>query len=181
MDQFLAFGEATIMLERGDIAGAESAMERGTAIIEKSKFEFLKFQIDLLEAYIKRIRGDHAGSAQAFRAALEKIEGTVHGGTVLGGNDLRLFVPTLYAELAKSLVWSGALNTAEEVLDKGFRLDPSEPMLWVSKAHFQFASGLPQLAQASAHYALAIWKDADPEYREYISARELQAEIRKTL
>ena len=176
MDQFLAFSEAMIMLAGGDIAGAESAIERGAAIIEQFKLEDLKFQIDLLEAYIKRVRGDHAGSAQAYRAALEKIEGSV-----LGGNDLKLFVPTLYAELAKSLVWSGALDAADEVLDKGFRLDPSEPMLWVSKAHFQFASGLEQLAQASVNYALAIWKDADPEYTEYIDAKELQAEIQKTL
>ena len=130
----------------------------------------------LFEGEIKRIGGDHAGSARAFRAALEKIEGSV-----LGGNDLRLIVPMLYAELAKSLVWSGALDAAEEVLDKGFRLDPSDPMLWVSKARYQFASGLPQLAQASVNYALAIWKDADPEYKDYIRARELEAEIQKTL
>ena len=90
-------------------------------------------------------------------------------------------MPVLYAELAKSLVWSGALEAAEDILDKGFRLDPSEPMLWVSKAHFQLSSGLPQLAQASVNYALAIWKDADPQYREYISAQELETEIKKTL
>jgi len=54
-------------------------------------------------------------------------------------------------------------------------------VLWVSKAHFQFASGLPQLAQASVSYALAIWKDADPEYEELLEALSLEKEIALSL
>ena len=75
----------------------------------------------------------------------------------------------------------GELDEAEKALAEGFKLDPSEPLLWVSKARLQFASGLPQLAQASVSYALAIWKDADPEYEQLIEAQTLEKEIGQSL
>ncbi len=176
LDQFLAFGEAMIMIERGDFAGAESAIESGTAIIEQFKMEHLMFQVDLVEGIIQHKRGDYAGSAESFREALDKIEHSI-----LGSDSLNQATPGLYAILAESLVLSGDLDSAEKTLGQGFQLDPSEPLLWVSKSRFQLASGLPQLAQASVNYALAIWKDADPQYKEYIRAQKLEAEIQKML
>jgi tetratricopeptide (TPR) repeat protein len=130
----------------------------------------------MINGYIKRKRGDYEGSSEAFRASLERINRSV-----LGGSNLYRQLPFLNAELAKSLVLLGDLEEAEKALNEGFRLDPSEPALWVSKARFQFASGLPQLAQASVNYALAIWKDADPDYHAYILARNLEQEISQSL
>ena len=100
---------------------------------------------------------------------------------MLGGSELYRELPRLNAELAESLVRSGDLDQAEKALAEGFRLDPSEPVLWVSKARFQLASDLPQLAQASVSYALAIWKDADPEYRALNEAQSLEQEIKRSL
>jgi len=176
LNQFLAFSEAAILIEMGDLEGAEAAIEKGSAIIDQFKLEELKFQIDLFEGLVKYKRNDHEGSAQSFRVALERIERSV-----LAGADIYLLLPIFNAMLAKSLVFSGDLGDAEKVLETGFQQDPSEPTLWASKARFQFASGLPQLALASVNYALAIWKDADPEYREYKLARKLQAEIQQSL
>ena len=58
----------------------------------------------------------------------------------------------------------GDLGKAEESIEAGFQLDPSEPWLWVEKARLQQARNMPQLALASVNYALAIWKDADEEF-----------------
>lgn len=173
LDQFLAFSEVLLLISKNDYDGAESALNRGVAIIDQFKFEDMRFQVDLLAGYLLRKRGDHSGSAESFLAARQKIERIVTSGIEFG-----LLLPMLDAELARSLVMSGDLDMAEQVLDQGFRLDPSEPLLWVAKAHFQLASGLPQLAQASVNYALAIWKDADPEYYQFARARELEAKIR---
>jgi tetratricopeptide (TPR) repeat protein len=123
-----------------------------------------------------RKTGDYPGSSAAFRATLERINHSV-----LGGSDMYRQLPALNAELAESLVLGGELDEAEKALAEGFRLDPSEPLLWLNKARFQFASGLPQLAQASVSYALAIWKDADPEYEELIEAQSLEQEIARSL
>ena len=53
-------------------------------------------------------------------------------------------------------------------------------MLWLARARLQQASDQPELALASIQYALAIWKDADPEYRYFKLARQLAAEIEQT-
>jgi tetratricopeptide (TPR) repeat protein/TolB-like protein len=176
LDKFLAFSEADILIERGDYDGAEAAARRGAEIIEQFKLEDMKFLIDMIDGFIKRLRGDYPGSSAAFRATLERINHSV-----IGGGDLYRELPAINAYLVESLVLAGDLDQAEKALAVGFRLDPSEPQLWVSKARFQFASGLPRLAQASVHYALAIWKDSDPEYRALIEARSLEQEIRQSL
>jgi len=176
LDQFLAFGEADILFHREDYDGAEAALQRGAEMIEQFKLKDLKFLIDMTNGFILRARGDYPGSATAFRGALESINHSV-----IGGSGLYRELPYLNAALAQSLVLGGNLDAAEKALNEGFRLDPSLPQLWVSKARLQFASGLPQLAQASVNYALAIWKDADPEYYEMNEALSLEREIRQSL
>jgi tetratricopeptide (TPR) repeat protein len=176
MDQFLAFSEAGIALEERDFEIVIDALARGEAIIDQFKLEDLRFQADILTGFMKRLQGDHAGSAEAFFQARERVSRAV-----LVGSDVDLLLPPLNANLAKSLTRAGKLDEAAEVLESGFAQDPSEPMLWVSKARFQLASGMPQLAMASIDYALAIWKNADPEYREYRDAVELKAEIETAL
>jgi tetratricopeptide (TPR) repeat protein len=176
LDKFFAFSEADILVQREDYDGAEAAVQRGAEVIEEFKLEDMKFIVEMINGYIKRERGDYPGSSAAFRATLERINHSV-----IGGSDLYKELPALNAELAESLVLGGELDQAEDALAVGFRLDPSHPLLWVSKARFQFASGLPQLAQASVGYALAIWKDADPEYHKLNKAQSLEQEIKQSL
>jgi tetratricopeptide (TPR) repeat protein len=176
LDKFLAFCEADILIQREDYDGAEAAVQRGAEVIEQFKFEDLKFLIHMLDGYIKRERGDYPGSSAAFRAALDRINHSV-----FGSSDLYRELPFFNTELAHSLVLGGELDQAEKAIAEGFRLDPSQPLLWVSKARFQFASGQPRLAQASVNYALAIWKDADPEYFQLTEALSLEQEIRQSL
>jgi tetratricopeptide (TPR) repeat protein len=176
LDKFLAFSEVFLLLEKGDIVGAQRALGEAEELIEQFKLEDLKSQVDFLQGLILRKQEDHPASAASFRAARERIERSV-----IAGANTNAQLPAFIAELAKSLVLSGDLDAAEEALSEGFRLDPSQPQLWVTKARHQFASGLPRLAQASVNYALAIWKDADPEYKEYRQALELAAEIRQAL
>lgn len=176
LDKFLAFSEADILFQREDYEGVEAAIQRGAEIIEQFKLEDLKFLVDLLHGFIERERGQFPESAGAFRATLERINRSV-----IAGSELHQEVPRISAELAHSLVLAGELDQAEKALNEGFRLDPSEPLLWLNKARYQLAMGQPELAQASVSYALAIWKDADPEFRELKNARELEQEILSSL
>jgi len=96
--------------------------------------------------------------------------------SVLAG-ELSIAVPQVYAEAATGQVGSGQLDAAEQSLMEGFRLDPSEPMLWLAKARLQQARSMPRLALASANYALAIWQDADVDYIFYQKALALVEEI----
>jgi len=176
LNEFFAFNEADILMMRGDYEGAEAATKRGAAIIEEFKLEDMNFVVDMVNGFIKRKRGDYAGSSAALQSALERIKHSV-----IGGSDLYRQLPGLNAEWANSLVLAGELDQAEKALGEGFRLDPSEPLLWLNKARYQFASDQPELAQASVNYALAIWKDADPEYEQLIKARSLEQDIKQSL
>jgi len=175
LDEFFAFSEAALLLELGDVEGAWQALARAEEIIDQFKLEYLRPQINMLQGYIHRTENDHVAAAEFFRLAIANVEPSVIG------PDLRAILPDWFAELAKSLVMSENLDGANEALNKGLRLDPSHPVLWVIKARHQFASGLPQQALASVNKALTIWADADPEYREYVWARELEKEIQQSL
>ena len=75
------------------------------------------------------------------------------------------------------MVKTADLDAAQRSIDAGLRLDPTEPQLWVVKAELQKAQSMPQLAQASVSYALAIWKDADEDYVFAKQARSLAEEL----
>jgi tetratricopeptide (TPR) repeat protein/TolB-like protein len=173
MDQFMAFSEAAIALEERDFELVEVALARGEEIIDQFKLEELRIQTDILTGFLYRLQGDHAASADSFRTATERISRAV----MFLGTDTDLFLPPLNANMAKSLTSAGKLDEAAEALEIGFSQDPSEPLLWVSKALHQQASGMPQLALASVNYALAIWQNADPDYREFRQALDLKASI----
>ncbi len=176
LDQFLAFSEAAILVGEKDLDAAEEAVGRGTEIIDQFKLEELRFQVDLLMGFILHYREDHAGAADAFQGALTRIEHSV-----LVGADVNLILPPLMATLAVCQVMNGDLEAAQRTLDRGLEQDPSEPTLWLAKARYQFESGMHQLALASVNYALAIWKNADPEYREFRRAQELVEGIQAAL
>ncbi|MDX1461406.1 MAG: hypothetical protein R3348_10160, partial [Xanthomonadales bacterium] len=172
LDQFLAFSEASILLAEGELDAAEAALGRALAIIEQFKLEELKFQAEYLMGHIEFERGRYAESAAQFQSALTRIERSV-----LSGSDVNLLLPGMYGLLARSQVFAGELEAAEQALEKGFEQDPAEPALWLSRARFQHASGMSALAAASVNYALAIWKDADPEFRWARTARKLASDI----
>jgi len=171
MDQFLAALEVMILAEEKDIQGAEAAIERFVAVIEKYQLKMMDFQVPMLRAKINEARGDYAASARDYQESLDLIASSVLGG------QLYIAVPQLYAETSTAQALSGQLDAAERSLDAGFRLDPSEPMLWLAKARLQRAQNMPQLARASVNYALAIWTDADEDYVEAIAAHTLAAEL----
>jgi tetratricopeptide (TPR) repeat protein len=175
MDKFLAFCEARIFIQRGDLDQAGQTLGRGVEIIEQFKFDALRFQITLVEADMHKARGDYVGETNSLKLALQQIDRSF-----LAAELYAQYVPRLYAELANAQVFAGDLDGAEESLNRGFRLDPSEPNLWSAKARLQKASGLSQLAAASINYALAIWQNADPQFDEWQEARALASEITGT-
>jgi tetratricopeptide (TPR) repeat protein/TolB-like protein len=176
LDKFLEFSAVQLLLEKDDPQGARQALAAGEELIEQFKLEDLRSLVDQLTGSILRHEGDHLGAAAAFQATRERIERSVSY-----GNDSFTQLSLVIAEQAESLVLGGDLEEAEKALGEGFRIDPSQPLLWLARARHQFASGRPELAQASIAYALAIWKDADPDYRRYQEALALEAEIRQSM
>ncbi len=175
MDQFLAFSEAMVLVQKGELQQASAALERGVEIIEQLKFEPLKFQISLVQAGIHEARGDYADMSLSLILGIEQVDKSF-----IAAELYAQYVPRIYAELAHAQVMSEDMQGADVSLTRGFRLDPSEPMLWMAKAKRQNASGSTQLAMASVNYALAIWESSDSGFVGLEKARELVAEINES-
>jgi len=171
LDQFLAFSEAMIQAREEDFSAADASVERGINVIEMFQLKITEFQVPLTRARIAKHRGDFVAMADYYLEALKMIEHSVIA------NELQIAVPRIYAEAATAQAWSGQLGAAERSLAAGFKLDPSEPTLWLARARLQQAQNMPQLALASVNYALAIWKDADVGYVMADRAKLLAAEL----
>ena len=172
LDKFLAFAETLLLVEMGELEQAEQALGRGIEIIDQLQFDSIRFQVSLCKSEIQGARGDHAAQTVSIKHGLEQIDRSS-----LAAEIYSQWVPELYAALADAQILSGDLESAEESLARGFKLDPSEPNLWSAKARLQEASGMLQLASASVNYALAIWENADPEFVELQEAKALSTEI----
>ena len=139
--------------------------------MEQFQLNYLEIQVHMVEAVINRAKHDYAAMADHCMKAIEKTNQSV----LASGSQIGL--SQIYAQMAKAQILLGDLNKAEKSIEGGFRLDPSEPMLWVEKARLQQARKMPQLALASVNYALAIWKDADEDYVMLKRAQALVAEL----
>lgn len=171
LNRFFAFGEAMIQAREKDFTAAEASVERGVAVIEMLQLKVMEYLIPITMAWIAWERSDYIAMADLYLEALDKIEHSVIG------SELQIAVPQIYAGLARAQVANGQLEAAARSLANGFRLDPSEPMLWLVKARLQQAQDMPSMALASVNYALAIWQDADEEYIMAGRARTLAVEL----
>ncbi len=171
MDQFLGFSEAMILARKGDLPGANEAIERVIEVIDLFKLQMLEFQVSMTRGWLSREQGEYEAMAEYYLESLDLMKHSILAG------ELGVVIPQTYAAAAIGQIKSGQFDAAEQSLTKGFHLDPSEPLLWLSKAQLQLARNMPRLALASANYALAIWQDADTDYFYYQKALQLVEEI----
>ncbi len=175
LDKFLGFSEALINAQEKDIDAANASLQRAKEIVDQFKLNALKSVVYAVQARINEVEGDFDAMAFNSQQAIEHVKGAVMSG------DIRISVPFFYSRVADARIRVGDLDAAEQAIEAGSRIDPSEPCLWVSRARLQQARNMPQLALASVNYALAIWKDADEAYvmvkRAHALARELQSVI----
>ena len=171
MDKFMAFNAAIIQARENDIEAAQASLQQAREVMEQFQLSFLEIQVHTVEAVINGAKHDYAAMADHCMKAIEKTNQSV----VASGSQIGL--SQIYAQMAKAQILLGDLGKAEKSIEAGFRLDPSEPMLWVEKARLQQARKMPQMALASVNYALAIWKDADEDYVMLKRAQALVAEL----
>ncbi|MCP4046211.1 MAG: hypothetical protein GY732_09505 [Gammaproteobacteria bacterium] len=173
MDKFLGFSEASIYAREKDISAAKASLQQAREVIEQFQLKHLNIQVHVIEAVISEADEDFSTMAQHYLETIDLIEQSVVAGHMF------LFLPRIYADLAKAQVATGDLVAAEQSIGAGFLLDPSEPTLWVAQALLQKDRNTAKLALASVNYALAIWSDADEEYVEAKKARVLAAELQE--
>ena len=171
MDKFMGFSAAIIYAREKDLDAARLSLQAAREVMEQFQLKTLNIQVHLVESVISEVQGDLNAVADHCMKAIEQINQAVVG------TSLQFGITQIYAQMARAQTRAGELDAAEKSIEAGFRLDPSEPMLWVEKSRLQQAKKMPQLALASVNYALAIWKDADENYVMLKRARALAAEL----
>jgi len=172
MDKFLGFNAAVIQARENDIDAAYTSLQEARKVMDQFQLKYLESQVSVVEAIISEAKGDYVAMADHCMKAIEQIDRSVLASM------LQIGLPQIYAQMAMAQIKSGNLDAAKKSIEAGFRLDPSEPMLWVEKGRHQQAQNMPQLALASVNYALAIWKDADENYVLLKRALALAAELK---
>jgi tetratricopeptide (TPR) repeat protein len=171
MDKFMGFNAAIIHARQNNIEEAYQSLQQAREVMDLFQLKFLAIQVHLVESIISEVKGDFAAVVEHRKNAIEEVKRNVMG------TNLQFGMTHLYAQTARAQIIIGDLEEAEKSIEKGLRLDPSEPMLWVQQARLQQARNMPQLALASVNYALAIWKDADEDYLMLQRALQLAAEL----
>ena len=171
VDKFLAFNAANIQAAENDFDAAYASLQEAREVMDQFQLKALEIQLQMVHAIISEAEGDFTAMAEHYLKAIERIDHMVVT------PDIRAVVPQIYSQVAKAQIEIGSLDEAQRSIEAGFRLDPSEPALWVAKALLQQAQNMPQMALASVNYALAIWKDADESYVEAKKARTLAARL----
>ncbi|HKJ16258.1 MAG TPA: tetratricopeptide repeat protein [Xanthomonadales bacterium] len=173
MNEFLAFNEAMIQTALGNLDAARNAVARGAEVLERFQLSQLEFQVTFALAHIEIREGNHLEAAAYLEETLEQVRISI----ISGVPGLMAFRSDLIAWLAQEQVFAGDLEAARNSIENGFRLDPSNPNTWLAQAELQLALNEPDMAAASINYALAIWKDADPEFDALQQAKALKSRI----
>lgn len=171
LDKFLSFSESIINIKKQDIPAARLSLQRAQEIIDQFQLKVLMIQVNIVKARINNAENDFQAMSDHYQKAINQMNHSV----VFG--DLSIDNPLLYARVADAETAMGDLDAAEQAIEAGSRMDPNQPLLWVSKARLQSARNMPHLALASVNYALAIWNDADEDYVLAANARELAREL----
>jgi len=175
IDGFLSFSEVHIAVSKNDLVAAENALEEAVSFIERFNAEYFSFVIPVAEARIADARDDYFKVAELYRDALARMRRSAFASAFQDGQS------ELYGLCAQAYVRAGELEQAQSMIDEGFSRDAAEPTLWVARAMLQEAQGAPRMAMASVNYALAIWSDADTDYRYYRDAKELAEQLEQSL
>jgi tetratricopeptide (TPR) repeat protein len=168
LNQLLEAIAATLAARDGRFEAARSHLANFEAVIEQMGLGYLAFQVPMLRAEILHQEGRDADAARNLEQALAMIDESFIAGQLYG-----VVVPELLADLASLQISAGRLDAAESTLERGFRIDPFLPHLWLARATLQKERGQDQLAQASLGQVLAFWSEADPEHVAYQEALAL--------
>ena len=156
--------EFVIHLDRGDLAAARDALARLEAALEAAAGD--PFEIE----------GDVA-FAQGWLA--EREDGSCER-ALPWFDEVRELVPgnaTALRHRARCLRELGRLDEAGEDLERLLALWGGDPEARVEAARYALARGEREEALAHLDAALAVWTEADPEFRPAREARALRAEL----
>ncbi|MEM7352628.1 MAG: tetratricopeptide repeat protein [Acidobacteriota bacterium] len=131
-------------------------------------------QMDLYRGRALELRGEPAAAATAYRSVLEALESSTLN---LIGGGVRGQSLTFHARAA---IDAGDLAAAAESLDEVLTTLPAYPHAKVQMARLEQLRGNPEAAREHLAVALAVWSEADPQFRPAMEAWALRDALGET-
>ena len=171
LDQFLPLFKVSWFVYQDRLEEADAAIEVTQGIIHQFKTQYLQFLVERAKAKVAEARGNYDEAASLYAKSAQLVRHNVFNSDASGQ------LPAMYAMAARNNIMAGNYKKAQEFLNMGFHLAQADPWLWFERARLQYIQGKFDLASASIDYTLAIWKDADEKFVDFIKARELAGKI----
>lgn len=150
-------GLAPLFTELGQADSARIYLQGVRNFADTYKLEVMRPVIQTFEASLASLEGDYA-------RALREVDAAIGEGRS-GRRQFRI--------RARALIETGRLADAEQTLDLAVKLDPSDAELRIERARLRIAQNQEADARAELERAMAIWRDADPDYVRLIEAQVL--------
>ena len=159
-DKFLSLGYLYIYLELEDTDNTEKEIEGVEVLIQTLGMEMIRPAVFYAKGRINEIRGEYEQAIIMYQKELE-LEPT--------GLSINMQIGRCYRKMGK-------FKKAEKYIQKTLKI-----LTFYPKAHYELAllyedMGKKEKALEHLKITLDIWKDADPEYKPAIEAREKWAE-----
>ncbi len=171
LSQLIEPAHAMILGKEGEYEAAQASLDEFEAVMLQLGFGGLMFQIPLIAAHVAANAGEHGEAAALLEQGLEQIDASFIAGQMYDTE-----VPTYMGYLANEQVAAGMLESAALTIERGLRLDPASPGLWLARGRLLKARGETEASRAALERVLSIWSDADPELAGYQLAQNLLAE-----
>lgn len=159
--EVLSIQLASLRAELGDTAGARREAEVAEAAIATFGIDTARAELEVARGLLAERAGDCAAAVGHYRTAT-RLSAVYQ-------------LPRLY--LGRCLRRTGQAREAQEVLRSVIRVSPSNAHARVELARACVDLGRRGEATAQLDTALAIWKDADPDYAPAREARALRASL----
>jgi tetratricopeptide (TPR) repeat protein len=168
---FLEPAHARILGREGDQAAAQASLDQFEAVMLQLGFRGILFQVPMVKAQVAAEFGKHERAVTLYEQALEEIDESF-----IAGQMYDTAVPDLLGYLASEQVAAGQLETAALTVERGLKLDPTSPVLWLARGQLHKARGEKDEARAALERVLDTWAGADPELIALKLARSLLEE-----
>ncbi|MFK8017296.1 MAG: tetratricopeptide repeat protein [Gammaproteobacteria bacterium] len=173
LDGFLNLPRVGVEWEKGDIPAALASLDRAEAFVA----QLADPTFDPMMAYARVVRfvidDDAQGTRQQVDTTLDLMDRSF-----FASMNTSVFVDEIRVDLARMLRRVGAVSKAKTLLDDALRLNPFLATAHLEMAYIWHSEENSAQALQSLEQAMAIWSDADADYRRHRDAKGLQASLR---
>ncbi|MCO7225145.1 tetratricopeptide repeat protein [Pleionea sp. CnH1-48] len=171
-DKMISFGFLYYHLAQLEAKEAEEHLLIVDKAVQEVKMDHLFYIMEMSRGLLEMVKKDYKKAIGHFEKSVELYYESV------SSTNNENTMPLIYSSLVEAKHKSGQLDEALEVAEIFLKQWPMNPNMNLEVAETYFKDGDKEKARLALNKALAMWKDADPEYYDYQRALELEDKLK---